>query len=493
MSALASDRSIQDLLAEALSHLPSGGNPYTFLRLPLVQTLAPKPLSPLRPLLYTASALACMIPGYTALCFATWTLACAYVIHVKAFASRSTWPWFFSAYLLNTLGILIPSIHVVVVVILVVFTSKHFHQGLDQFVVVDTLLRQLESQWNGEEFDPRSLEGILPNGSSGLGIGALLVFVAIAYIRTLRRQSMTTSATTTVQSARRNDFSETRWWLTAVTCAFALVFTALVSNFLWVAALGDKPYVDAKVSLIANVLPFYVLTVACIPVSFILLVRAVNDPAHQHRSASRSSRSRSRSRSHKYDHELSTSTPDAPLHHILALPHWAGRSASPQGMHPFPRPGTGKSDAEEKHVGIAQQYTSGAFDNLQLQVALGSDIPSFVKQLDAEVSSIGKDGSCEEGEGGGGGVEYLDSLAAHADPQTALKKVSTRGSSSEVGGFNSSSKKKKRSQGGKGNGLEGVQVRREAVTVVSMAEEVEETQYEAELRRARELYERAPW
>ncbi|GAA5886493.1 hypothetical protein JCM6882_001655 [Rhodosporidiobolus microsporus] len=452
------------------------------------------------------------VPGYTALCFATWTLACAYIIHVKAFTARLTWRWFYSPWLLNTLGIFVPIAHLAVVVVLSVLTAQHFHHGLDEYMALDRLFGQLEGRWEGGEVDLDTLRGTFPTaqkfldewrafthwftttcwfyGATGLVIGASLVFVAMAYIRALRRHAVSTASV----RVARNDFGKTRWWLTVVTCAFALVFTALVANFLWIGALGDKPFTSSKIGLIANVLPFYLLTIPCIPVSIILLLRAFHDPAHASSAGASSSR---------YKHDLSSSaSPAAPLHHILAFSTLNGSTApASRAWHPFSARPTGSSDGhgskcDEKGFVAGDTPTSGAFENLELQVSIGTDLPSFVRNLDAEVSSIGKDvkdggaGSFEEDEEVEV-IEQLDSPVAHPDPQM-LKKVGTRDSLGENAG-GCGSKKKKRSQGWKAGGgqVEGVQVTRE--TVVTRAEEVDETDLEAAMRRQKELFANAPW
>ncbi|GAA5935003.1 hypothetical protein JCM10213_000616 [Rhodosporidiobolus nylandii] len=393
-------------------------------------------------------------------------------IHLKTFSARTIWPWYSSAAFLNTAGIVWPLAHIVVAVVLATRSSRHYEKGLALFFYIYSGLEQAETAWTGDT-DVDALRDAVPigqafldewrgfvhwftttcwfYGATGIFMGALLVTFAILYIRALHAQAtLATDADCTVYSS----FRRTRRWLVVVTVSFACVFTLLISNFMWIAALGDAVFTSRRINTVGVVLPFYLLGLSCIPVFVILLHCAIHDPASSHtRDVLKTS------------HFASSSDLPPPQD---AVQHHTQHVASSWSRFQFGSIRPGPDNRKVSRAG--RTLVSAAFENLELQVA------GCNAGLDDGTSSIGKNDDLR-----------LEELPSPAAATTAGWEEKTLRSLGKCGRKHQRSSSASSAARPRTNALSGVTVTRDRVTVVTLPGE-EERLREDELKREKELY-----
>ncbi|GAA5881392.1 hypothetical protein JCM8547_006030 [Rhodosporidiobolus lusitaniae] len=413
------------------------------------------------------------LPAYVSLCFATWTLACTYIIHVKTFTDRYH-PILFSPYLVNSLGISTPIILIVLVGAFAGIASKHYQKGIMLFTDANVGLEQMAAKWTGG-VDRSTFESFLPAGrifltewrdwfrivcwtyaGAGLLVATVFVAFAVSYIRILSQHNNPSNAVCPASQ----EFRRTRNWLVVVTAAFSLVFSFVVATFTWLAIVGDELFTSARANLIGSVLPFYMLDVSCLIVSIILLWRAFHDPAS---GASNSLPSSSRSRNTLKPTDL-PSADQAAEHYTKHVLSSSSFRSSNGGWAPFrftSRPNTADSCSKSNDF---HHPHSAAFENLELQIVPGA-------RADVETNSMGKEES----------LQY-EELAHATQERQELEDCTLRSIGKRC-------HKRVGSQQG-ASPVEGVRVTRDAVTVVSLALDHERDE---ELKRDQEAFTKGLW
>ncbi|GAA6018049.1 hypothetical protein JCM10207_006061 [Rhodosporidiobolus poonsookiae] len=346
-------------------------------------------------------------PAFLALCFATWTLVCTYVVHCRTFTSRTRWPWYYRPELVNAAGIVTPLIHLAVTVTVSAVSGMHYAKGTDAFYQLDDITLAKEQAWTGT-LNEEELESLLPLGQvfldgyrsfiqwlsascwwySGSGLFLSLVFVtfAVVYIRTLRAQMHSLHQ---AAAASRTHIRQTWRSMVVVTAAFLAVFSCVVAIFFWTGLLRDKILTNRRTALIGTVLPFYIFTLVCLPTSIFIFYRALHDPAAH----ALSSRSHSGPHSSAKADPLSSGTGGGMPYarHVLDLVSAAaGRPTSPISGARGEKDPLGPPGSAGAH--------SAAFDNLELHVLSFADqhgharnrtrSSSFDKETDVSAATV---------------------------------------------------------------------------------------------------------
>ncbi|GAA6063510.1 hypothetical protein JCM10212_004723 [Sporobolomyces blumeae] len=241
----------------------------------------------------------------------TWSLATTYILHLRTYTARgrTKWPFYMEPRFVNFCGFAIPVLHLAVLLPVAIHADHFYREILVEYRKIVAILASAEADPANAVVELVAVQlapHVVPLVHSfallktwfrasfivyAIFAGALeavFLFVAILYLKALRRSLRDFSSTT---STGYEVFVRTIRGLTQISTAFATLMTLLTLNAIWISVLSPESFTNGLIRELSSVLPIYTVILSSLAAAILVLHQTFYiSPTYQPPSPSRSPR-----------------------------------------------------------------------------------------------------------------------------------------------------------------------------------------------------------